>query len=197
MKKTLINIRGAGASGKTTAVKQFCERRGFSVERVETPFSILPISVIDGGKITVFGDYSANGKCLGADRYKNGKRDIQDAMIECARIYNSDFIIYEHMMTSHTFKGTKEIAEVARAFGYEYLGIQIFVSEEERLRRLRERSGENAGTKNFNANNLQRVERTSKMLNEAGIRVVPFNVENIDKCDMWKVVEYGIRQAME
>ena len=50
-KKLLINIRGASASGKTTIVKQFLERFGFSVEKVKTPFADLPVSVVDGGGV--------------------------------------------------------------------------------------------------------------------------------------------------
>lgn len=195
MRKCLINIRGLTASGKTTAVKQFCERKGFSVKKIEAPFSVLPVSILDSGKIIVMGDYSANGNCLGVDRYRNGKSDIIDCIVELASAYTPDVIIYEHMMGSNTFKGTKEIAEVASAFGYDYFGIYLQLSNEKRLKNLYARAGKNAGTKHFN-DRRKNAERAAERLNEAGLRVDIVNVEDIEKDNMWRIVDDAVRTAL-
>lgn len=197
MKKLLVNVRGASASGKTTAVKQFCERYGFSVEKVETPFSTLPVSVINGGGIVVLGDYSADGNCLGVDRYKNGNKDIMDAIAEVANIYHPNIIVYEHMLSSHASKGTIEIAEMARLFGFEYLGIQLRLSEEKRLKNLLNRSGENASRKNFLRNNGTRIDGATQRLLSAGLNVVVAEVENWSKDEMWRILDGPIREALE
>lgn len=196
-KKLLINIRGASASGKTTIVKQFLERFGFSVEKVKTPFADLPVSVVDGGGVVVLGDYSANGNCLGVDRYHGGKSEIIDAIISVEDAYHPNIIIYEHMLSSHVSKGPLEIAEVASHFGYEFLGLQIALSEEKRMQNLMCRSGGAGGTRTFNKNNGEKVSRASERLREAGINCIVVDVENTPKENMWRVLDGAIRKALE
>lgn len=196
-KKALINIRGASASGKTTVVRQFCERRGFIVKNIKTPFALLPVSVIDNGKIIVFGDYSANGNCLGADRFHGGKSDIVDLIIEVDNVFAPEAIIYEHMLSSHASKGTIEIAQVASAFGYGYFGVQLSVSEEKRYKNLLSRSGNEAGTKTFSKNNGERINRATERLKNAGLRVTTIDVENWDKDEMWRIAENAIDEALK
>lgn len=196
MKKFLINIRGVTSAGKTTMVRQFCEQRGFAVEMVETPFGKLPVSVLSGGGVVVLGDYSANGNCLGVDRYENGNKDIIDAIIETNNAYHPNIIIYEHMLSSAVSKGTCEIAEIARLCGFEYLGVQLSLSEEERFRRLISRSGKNASYKQFNKKNGRAVERATDRLRNAGLTVVVYDVENRDKNEMWRILDDAIRKAL-
>ena len=199
--KKLINIRGAVATGKTTAVRQFCERRGFHVETIETPDAFVPVSVINGGRIVVLGDYSKKINCTGVDsfRRKDGSacknETIWNSIIGVERKYDPEIIIYEHMLTSNTFKGTKNIADVGRMLGYEYFGVQLFRSEESRLSLLKGRSGASAGTKSFSTNG-KRTNRATVMLNEGGYRVKTVNVEKIAKNDMWRVIENAIEEAV-
>lgn len=195
--KRLINVRGATAVGKTTAMKQFCDRRGFSVSKIQTPFRELPICLIKNASIIVLGDYSVNGNCAGADRFPAGQGDIIDCVIAVAETYSPEIIIYEHMLTSHVFRGTNNIASVAREFGYEYLGVQLYLPEEERYRRLLLRSGENAGSKNFNHNNGDRVDAATDKLVNAGYDVIRIDASAVKRENMWKIVEYGIRKALK
>lgn len=195
--KYLMNIRGATASGKTSALKQFCHKRGFRVEKVSTGFSHLPVSVLDGGDIVVLGDYSANGNCLGPDRFHGGKADIMDCIMAVADKYSPELIIYEHMLTSLVFKGSYEIAQVAMGIGYNFFAVQLELDERIRLSRLRKRSGKGAGTKTFSRNNTTRVSIASDKLQANGIDVIRINVDGMRPDEMWKVVEYGIRKKVE
>lgn len=196
MNKCLINIRGASASGKTTAVKQFCEKYGFRVEKVKTPFSVLPVSILNGGGVVVLGDYSAPNKCLGADTYPNGNKDITDAIVEVDSIYRPNVILYEHMLSSHVSKGTIEIAELAKMFGFDYFGVQLSLSEEKRFKNLIERSGENARHKNFNRINGEYINRATIRLRNAGLNVVVVDVERYARSEMWRIVDGAIREAL-
>lgn len=196
MKKILINIRGASASGKTTVVKQFCDRHGFVVEKIRTPFLTLPVSVLNGGGVVVLGDYSANGNCLGADRYPNGAKDIIDAIIETNNTIHPSIIIYEHMFSSHSSKATIEIAEISRLFGFEYLGIQLSLSEEKRFKNLISRSGKNARYKQFHKNNGAAINRATGRLMDAGLNVVTYDVENWKQEEMWRILDGSIREAL-
>lgn len=197
MKRLLINVRGASASGKTTMVKQFCDRYGFNVEIVQTPFSTLPVSVLTGRAVIVLGDYSASGKCLGADRYKNGTKDIMDAIMEICAVYSPSIIIYEHMISSNAARATKEIAKIAALFGMEYLGVQIAISEEKRAENLLRRSGANAGKKYFAKNDGRAVGRATNKLREAGCNVVVKDAENIQQDEMWRILDGAIREALK
>ena len=191
--KKLINIRGAVASGKTTAVRQFCIRRGFRVENIDARDAIIPVSIVDCG-IIVIGDYERKAKCTGVDilHRKDGSSiktsTICNAIIAIEREYKPERIIYEHMLTSQTCKGTTKIADTGIALGFEYLGVQIYCSEQSRLMRLEDRSGYKAKTKNFSAHSA-RSNRATEMLNERGYLVKRVNTENIKRDEMWKIVE--------
>lgn len=196
MNKYLINLRGASASGKTTALKQFCDRSGFVVEKVSTPFGDLPVSVLRSG-IIVLGDYSLDANCLGADRFNGGTQDIIDCLIAVYEQYNPNIIIYEHMLSSLSFRGTNIIAGLAHEFGYEFFAIQLQLSESKRWQNLMQRSGSEAKSKNFDRNNGERVTIACEKLKKAGIEVIQIDVQNIKKENMWKVVEYGIRKKVK
>ena len=198
--KRLINIRGAVATGKTTAVREFCQHYGFSVEEVDAKRIRFPVSVLDGRKIVVLGDYKNNKKVTGLDNLRNKekkflcKADIKEMIFEVNKIYNPEVIIYERMLSSLTFKGTKEIADYSAVFGYEYLGVQLFCSEKTREFLLYKRSGVLAKKKNFYGRG-KIVDRATEMLNDNGYFVWRKNVENIDEKDMWRIVDEALRSS--
>ena len=192
--KTIINIRGAGGSGKTTAVKQFCEKKGFTVHEVQTPFGILPVTVLTGGKIVAFGDYSLGSGCLGADRFRNIKSCVMDLIAEVDGIYAPNFLIYEYKIGSHLYKSTKEIIQVGEAYGYGYIGVFLELSERERYERTVTRRGTNSPMKRFKGEQLQ-CKRSCEHLVQDGHRIFTVETEKIRKEDMWKVVDFAIRKA--
>lgn len=197
MKRYIINIRGAVASGKTTALKQYMDKFGFTVEKVDAPFGKMPVSILNGQSIVVIGDYNANGNCLGADRLDNGNSDIVDCIIAIYEKYNPKIIMYEHMISSHCFRGTYNIRKIVKEFGYEYIGVQIRLSEEKRLQNLYDRSGGKAKVKTFDRNNGKRIDIASKKLIDAGVDMIIVDVDNIPKENMWKVIEYAIRKKVK
>lgn len=195
MNKHLINIRGASASGKTTAVKQFCRRAGMRIETVDAPFGKLPLSILSGGKIVVLGDYEREANCLGADRFKNGMRDIIDSVMEISNRFAPKVILYEHLISSLATRGTKQVAQVAEALGYDFWAVTLLLSEEKRLANLHARSGDDCGLNTFDKNNVEKVRRMSENLAKNGLNVIPINVDGIRKENMWRIVDYAIRQA--
>jgi len=199
--KKLINIRGAVASGKTTAVRQFCEHMGFSVEIMHMNNADIPVSIIDSGRIVVLGNYANKSNCTGTDplRFKNGKsatkKLIAQSITQIYRQYNPEIIVYEHMLTSQLFKSTKEIADVGRSFGYEYFGVQLYLSEKKRESLLEKRSGARARKKRF-SDAARRVNRSTEMLNEGGYKVIVRNVERTEHDSMWKVVQDAVEASL-
>lgn len=176
-KKLLINIRGTCAVGKTTAMRQYCERSGFTVETVETPFGKqLPISVINNGEIVVFGDYKKSANCCGADTYSNGKADLMDVFIEVCNKYDPDVIMYEYMLSSASSKGTIELAELAKLFGRHYYGVLFVISEERRLKNIEARRGKPGKPKTFDTSNVKRTISAAHRLKDAGLFIEIVNV---------------------
>lgn len=196
MKRYIINIRGAVASGKTTALKQYMDRFGYSVETVETPSGKIPISVLHDTSVVVIGDYCAGGNCHGADRL-NILSDIVDCIIAIYEKYDPKIIMYEHMITSTIFKGTYETAQIVREFGYEFIAVQFRLSEEKRLKNLLNRSGDKASMKRFYSNNGKKIDSAAEKLISAGITTLRIDVDNIPKENMWKVIEYAIRKKVK
>lgn len=196
----LINIRGAVASGKTTAVRQFCQLKGFRVETVELKDAVCCVTILGDGEIIVLGDYGNPANCTGPDRFR--KKDGQSAtkntlralVRETALRYKPRIIIFEHMLTSQLFKSTAEIAETGRRLGYEYAGYQLWRSEDSRAQMLFNRSGAMARTKNFHVN-AKRVNRATELLNAGGYNVEVVNVGAVKAEDMWKVVDGAVKKA--
>lgn len=194
--KALINVRGFPGSGKTTAVRQFCERRGFFVEKAELPLSSVKLSVIDDGKIVVLGDYSNQNKCVGADTFKNGKFDIVEAVLFAAERFSPEKIIYEHMISSKSAKGTAEIASAAKfAGGYEYFGVLLSCRDDERRARVVKRSGANSGFKQFYKNTNAMAIHALENVGKKGLRTKIVETDNIALEDMWRIVNDVVRET--
>lgn len=198
MKRKVINIRGAVATGKTESVRQYCNKVGFVVEKINTGFAILPVTILNCAEqnIVVLGDYSKTSNCLGPDRFKNGTKDIMDAISCVYEKYNPNLIIYEHMISSHLFRSSYEISKLCNSYGYDFCCIQLYCNESVRLERLVNRSGTSAKTKNFEKNNGDRVLSASYKLKKAGINVKVINTECISIDDMWRIVDCAVRQEI-
>jgi hypothetical protein len=196
--KKLINIRGACGTGKTEAVRQWCNYKGYTLGTVKVTNGILPITVCSGN-IVVLGDYSKPNKCTGTDalRVTGGsvrKADVCEMVREICKKIQPECILYEHMLSSQLYTYTKEIADVAAQYGYEYKGIQLWSDDATRMKKLEARSGSNAGTKNFYLHG-ERTNRATELLRQNGYAVTKLCVTNIKKEDMWRIVENAIQKA--
>lgn len=190
-KHSLINIRGAGGSGKTTAVRQYCLLHNCRTEQVKTCSKNLAVSVLDNG-IVVMGDYRKKRTCLGADNYKDGSKDLQDALFEIVSQYRPRAVIYEHKLSSTSAKSTKELIKLAEALNYEYHGVYFKISIENRKRNMYRRSGK-LGKKFYHDHTLQ---ITNNMIRD-GIDVEIIDVDEYEVEDMWRIVDDAVRKTVE
>lgn len=195
--KTLINLRGACGSGKTESVRQWCRKNGFHVEYVEVSNGQLPISVTD--RAIVIGDYEKTANCTGTDALRCGgkacgKQDLCELIREICKKYNPDYIIYEHMLSSQICQYTMDVAKAAEDFGYTYMGIQLWTDDDTRLRNLHNRSGTKAKTKNF-IQNGKNVNRATELLRAKGYNIVKVCTTEIEKENMWRIVENAVQKA--
>ena len=186
--KRLINIRGGCASGKTTAVKGFCKRHETAAAVIQTRDYKCPITVIDGGRYIALGNYLLDG-CTGVDRYKDGKTQIKAAIYGIIANYNPEVIIFEGMLISLLYNATKEIADYAGNFGYEYVGVWLHRSFQSQIDMLLKRNnGTPKGVKHI-AGDRKRVLGSARRLAANGYKVVPIDVEKIAESEMWSVIE--------
>lgn len=197
--KRLINIRGACGTGKTEAVRTWCKRRGFYVDTVKITAGELPVSVVGNGEAVVLGDYERTVNCTGTDALRCsgkvcGKKEICELVAAICRKYNPEIILYEHMLSSQVCQFTKEVAETAAAYGYEYKGVQLWADSSIRLGRLEKRSGQKTGTKNFKVHEI-RTNRATELLRENGYEVIKVNTTDIKREDMWRIVENSVKKG--
>ncbi len=191
-RNVLINIRGAGGSGKTTAVKQYCELHNFKTEQVNSCSEKFIISVLENNVI-VMGDYGKRRTCLGADTYKGGMKDIMDCFVEVVNEYHPNAILYEHRLSSLSGRSTLELIKLAKAYDYSYFGLFLEISEENRKRNMYKRSGK-IGKKFYAENASYRI---ANNLKKSGVNIEILNIDEYKKEDMWRIVDDAVRKAME
>ena len=98
------------------------------------------------------------------------------------------------MLSSQVCQYTIEVAEAAKAYGYEYVGIQLWTDSTERVNRLESRSGSKVGLKNLIVHD-KRTTRATEMLRERGYSVIKINTTEIEKENMWRIVENAIKKS--
>ncbi len=107
----LIMIRGCSGSGKTTLMKSFIQHHGMGLR------DLNGIAFMQSGGYIVLGDYTKDG-CVGCDRYRN-IADIKAHLALLRDAYAPDFLLFEHMLLSTTYKYTKELVAI---FGKQNFG---------------------------------------------------------------------------
>lgn len=183
----IINVRGAHASGKTTAVREYVKKHGGIVEKIESGKWTSDITVINNGKIIVLGRYDIDG-CTGCDRFKCFDQTYQTLKAVIAK-YSPETIIFEGIMFSVVFKGSYEVAKIAKAYGYSYLGILLRRNRDEALSLMERRNGgTQRSLENFDAKRMS-AERSAQKLVEAGEKVIALDVTGKSKEELCRILE--------
>lgn len=186
MKPIIIQIRGANAAGKTTAVKQYIEKYGME-----------PLSIdLHSGKTIFYADSEHKRIVLGrydkpiggVDNFK-GRKQITEALKYAAVTWSPHVIIFEGFICGKSFKFTQGVYALSKLLGYSFLGITLVRSFENTVRLLRERNNNST----FSIENLQQtvkeVQRSHEKLKSASVPVRKINADNFKKEDMWQILE--------
>lgn len=185
--KYLIQLRGSNASGKSTAVRQFCQK--FELKPAEVRVGGKCTSIMTNGIYTVVGKYKPYSSGEGCDAHVDDAAHLRATIFELLRSRKYDIVVFEGLIYSFTYKFATDVDRIAKLCGYKYKPALLRLPYDERLRRLFERNGGNTDISLRTLDQkLKSGEVSAKKIREAGIPLTYIDVSKIPVEDMWKIV---------
>lgn len=195
MSKIVLNVRGAHCSGKTTSVRGFINSHPNHIDTAILGGKKTEYTIIEDLNAVVLGRYD-QGTCGGCDRYQSGNH-VKEAIVYIAQTKNPDWIIYEGIMYSVTFKMADEIADLCAHIGYDWKSLFLFRDYTEMIDFLEHRN--NGKPVNIQAVTLkwERVQAVYQKLLSAGRSVKKINVTGMPKTGLENIIndEISRKQA--
>lgn len=173
-KGIVINVRGINASGKSTAVREFC--RLYSLEPKKIPFMGYKYKIMTDGKKYVIGWYKPYSNSEGCDPLNVSKEHFKLFLKYLMKDLRPEVIVYEKQIWSTTYKLTSEIRQIVEDSSYTFLVIQMSISYADGLNNLFIRNKKDTTCfKNYN-NRFYSVNNSVKKLkkHKANIMFVDF-----------------------
>ena len=185
--KYLIQLRGSNASGKSTAVRQFCQK--FELKPAEVRVGGKCTSIMTNEKYAVVGKYKPYSGGEGCDAHVHDASQLKATIFELLRSRKYDIVVFEGFIYSATYKFATDVDRIAKLCGYKYKPALLRLPYDERLRRLFERNGGNTDI-NLSSidHNLKSGEVAARKIREAGIPLTYIDVSKIPFEDMWKII---------
>lgn len=170
IKGLVINVRGINASGKSTAVREFC--RTFDLKPEQIQFQGNKYRVMTDGKKYVIGWYKPYSDSEGCDSLDVDKEAFKRFLQHLIGGVRPELIVYEKQIWSTTYKLTGEIIDLSKAYGYNFLVVQMMIGYEDSLNRLFFRNGgKNVNLENFDTR-FTGVQRSLKQLEKRNIFIL-------------------------
>lgn len=135
----VINVRGINASGKSTAVREWCIAH--SLKPVAIRFQGQEYRVMTNGREYALGWYKPYSESEGLDSMKSDKDEFKLFLHWFLRKYRPDVVVYEKQIWATTFKLTNEISCICRKYGYKFAAVLMQIGYEDALNRLYNRNG--------------------------------------------------------
>lgn len=135
----VINIRGINASGKSTAVREYCNENGLKPKTIS--FRGYDYKVMTDGRKYVLGWYKPYSNSEGLDPLNVDKEEFKLFLHWFLRKYKPSFVAYEKQIWSTTYKLTSEIIKICKKYGYEFAVVLMQIKYEDALNRLYGRNG--------------------------------------------------------
>jgi len=188
--KIVVNVRGINASGKSTAVREYCRANG--LKPVNIQYNGNEYRVMIGNGICVIGWYKPYSKSEGCDAFREDKEVFKGLLSYIMREKKPDVIVYEKQIWSTTFKLTWEISQIARKAGYKFLAVQMCIDYQTALNRLFGRNGGDFGNLDNFDGRFRTVYRSKKSMIKSGLPVLDAYVSKISKENMQMVIPTAI-----
>lgn len=137
-KKYIVQLRGTNASGKSTAMRQYCALNGLK----PTWLDIFPrkTKIMSNGQIAVLGWYKPFSNAEGCDAALDNKEHLMTAL-ECLCRDGYEEICFEGMIYSNTYLLPMRINKLAAKYGYSFIACFLSCPYTTELQRLMERNG--------------------------------------------------------
>lgn len=183
---TLLQIRGANSTGKSTAMRQFCERHGLNVHKVKVGGIPTTIETNAERSIVVLGRYDKpSGGC---DRFRNTEHVVATIKAVIAK-WHPNAVLFEGFIYSLTVSFALQINEIANENGYIYRAVLLDLPKERQLEWLYNRNGGNKVNAKRIIESQERANVAYDKLREAGIDIIKVRSDKIIKEQMWQIVE--------
>ena len=188
--KYVVNVRGINASGKSTAVRQFCIKNNMYAETIE--YNGNEWKVMTNGKYIAIGHYKPYSNSEGCDSLRKSKEEFKD-FLRWLLLRNYEIVVYEKQIWSTTYKLTAEICTISRKCGYTFIAVQMSVDYQSALNSLFRRNGNNFG----NLENFDRrfygVQRSRRKLLQKKVALYDAIIKTIPKEQMYETIYDAIR----
>lgn len=189
--KKVVQIRGANAVGKTTAIRMFLARGVFEIVPIKIGAKEVECNWDEKRGIFVIGRYD---KCVsgGVDSAIKSREELLNTIAKAIREYKPETLLFEGILYGLTFKFAFDLSVFLKGVGYEYVGIGLFPPLGVAFDWLSERNG----GKRVNETHIQQkwysALKSIKKLKDAGLNVRVVDSSKIRLEDMWKIIEDAI-----
>lgn len=188
--KYVVNIRGINASGKSTAVRQFCKKYDMKPDTIR--FNGFIWKVMTNGKYIAIGHYKPYSNSEGCDPLNITGEMFKNFLTFILMQYDFEIVVYEKQIWSTTYKLTAEVRDLTKACGYSFIAVQMSINYSAALNRLFKRNGNNLGNLDNYDCRFDGVQRSRKKLIQSGTAVYDAMVSEIPEQDMYKIILYAI-----
>lgn len=183
----VIQIRGCNACGKTTVIKQFLKTKQFKQKKYKK------INYYEGENIIVLGDYSKDG-CCGCDVEFSNKVELFDTILWFVKNVKPKYLIFEGLIYGVTFEFSYKLKKYLEKNNCDYKAIYLTSDIETIVDRLKERNKGKEVNYEHLVGKYQSSEKAYYKLKINNVDIVKYDVKNIKKEDMFKLLEVEINE---
>lgn len=189
----MIQLRGANACGKSTICRQFVERGKFQVKYVSVKGKQYPYMYDSQRRIVVTGEYNNGRTTDGLDGVITNRTILLDYVAKIIKNEQPEYFVIEALLYGITFSFGQQLYSLARAYGYDFVGILLHLPFNVQYQRLCERNaGADTGIDGL-LNKYNTSHSSTMKMKSAGIPIKVLDVTRVKKCDMYKVLADEMR----
>lgn len=188
----VINIRGINASGKSTAVREYCKDNSMKPAVIELGGATYKI--MTNGRAVALGHYKPFSNSEGCDSYKHSNEQVKRFLCYIMGKLKPEVIIYEKFIWTTSYKFAIEVNSLCRKYGYTFIAVLFDISYECELNRLFKRNGGADVNLDMFDSGRRGAYRSMKRLKEDGVVTAMVNVERVKKENMRKIIPQIIKK---
>lgn len=191
-------IRGGSATGKTTALYQFCRQKNLKESKITVKGKL--IDILTGSRIIAIGRYNRNGLALcDSDMCIHSKAEFYNAIAEIFRA-GPETVLESGKIIGSTVEQCRAAAKISKKYGYEPVFVTFFTDIETEADRAEcrriERTGNDQYWENAPGSKLDKMWTVQRNMVRGALRLraegytsILIDTSEIRKEEMWKEIE--------
>lgn len=189
--KYIVQLRGANACGKSTAMRQYCKANAMTPGYVETEHGRM--KVMRSANKVVIGWYKPFTNAEGCDASAGSKERLIEAINRLCDEGN-DVICFEGFVYGKTYALPNRINAIAESRGYKYIAVLLSVPYTTELERLMKRNGGKPVNLNVFDSSYYGARKAFGKLVQSKVRCLDIDTSRIALEEMGGVIEEAIRR---